>query len=332
MTNQTLGRLTRVNLRQVWGNEASDFTPWLALEENLKLLGETVGIELELEAQEAEVGPFRADLLCKNTADDSWVLIENQLERTDHLHLGQLLTYAAGLEAVTIIWVAERFTEEHRAALDWLNQITGEKFAFIGLEIELWRIGDSPFAPKFNIVSTPNDWARTIQSTAQRSAPLSETKQTQLNFWAAFKTYMEQKGSRVRCQKPLPQHWTNHSIGRSGINLSSIASATSSDANVNGSEIRVELVIHDKYSKSYYAQLLEQKEDIERDIGQPAIWHNPTDARVCRIYLRRPADIFNQAAWPDQQEWLRTTLEMFHKVFAPRVRLLETTVKNQPLE
>lgn len=208
MINQTLGRLTRVNLRQAWGNEASDFTTWLALEENLKLLGETVGIELELEAQEAEVGPFRADLLCKNTADDSWVLIENQLERTDHLHLGQLLTYAAGLEAVTIIWVAERFTEEHRAALDWLNQITGEKFAFIGLE----------------------------------------------------------------------------------------------------------------------------KEDIEREIGQPAIWHNPTDARVCRIYLRRPADIFNQAAWPVQHEWLRMTLETFHKVFALRVRLLETTGKNQPLE
>jgi hypothetical protein len=80
--------------------------------------------------------------LCKNTADDSWVLIENQLERADHLHLGQLLTYATGIEAVTIIWVAERFTEEHRAALDWLNQIAGEKFAFIGLEIELWRIGD----------------------------------------------------------------------------------------------------------------------------------------------------------------------------------------------
>jgi hypothetical protein len=318
MISQILGRLTPVDLRQVWGNEASDFTPWLAQEENLKLLGEKVGIELELEAQEAEVGPFRADLLCKNTADDSWVLIENQLDRTDHLHLGQLLTYAAGLEAVTIIWIAERFTEEHRAALDWLNQITGERFAFIGLEIELWRIGDSPVAPNFNIVSSPNDWARTIQSAAQRSAPLTEAKQTQLSFWTAFKEYMDQKGSPVRCQKPLPQHWMNHSIGRGGINLSSIA-------NTSEAEIRVELVTRDKYSKSYYAQLLKQKEDLEREIGQSAIWHNPTDARMCRIYLRRPADIFNQAAWPEQHDWLRTTLEIFHKVFAPRVKQLENS-------
>ena len=331
MINQSLGRLMRVNLRQVWGNEASDFTPWLALEENLKLLGETVGIELELEAQEAEVGPFRADLLCKNTADDSWVLIENQLERTDHLHLGQLLTYAAGLEAVTIIWVAERFTEEHRAALDWLNQITGEKFAFIGLEIELWRIGDSPVAPNFNIVSSPNDWVRTVQSSAQRSATLTNAKQTQLNFWTAFSEYMEQNRSFVRCQKPFPQHWMYHSIGRSGVRLVSIASGSSSETNAWGPEIRVELQTDDKYSKSYFGQLLQQKEEIEREIGHQLVWHNPPEARTCRIYLRRNADFFNTEEWPGQHEWLRANLETFHKVFAPRVMRLENSDRESAL-
>ena len=323
MVNQSLGRLMRVNLRQVWGNEANDFTPWLALEDNLKLLGETVGIELELEAQEAEVGPFRADLLCKNTADDSWVLIENQLERTDHLHLGQLLTYAAGLEAVTIIWVAERFTEEHRAALDWLNQITGEKFAFIGLEIELCRIGESPVAPKFNIVSSPNDWARTVQSAAQRSTPLTDVKQTQLNFWTAFKEYMEQQRSSVRCQKPYPQHWMNHSIGRSGVHLSSITSGWNSETKAWDPEIRVELAIDAKDSKSFFGQLLQQKEEIESEIGHPLVWYNPPDKRMCRIYLRRSADFFNAEDWPGQHEWLRTNLETFHKVFAPLVMRLE---------
>jgi hypothetical protein len=329
--NQTLGRLIRVNLRQVWGNEASDFTPWLALEENLKLLGETAGIELELEAQEAEVGPFRADLLCKNTADDSWVLIENQLERTDHLHLGQLLTYAAGLEAVTIIWVAERFTEEHRAALDWLNQITGEKFAFIGLEIELWRIGDSPAAPKFNIVSSPNGWARTVQSSAQRSTPLSNVKQTQLNFWRTFKEYMEQQRSFVRCQKPLPHHAMNHPIGRSGVRLASIASGWDSVTYAWNPEIRVELVIDAKDSKSYVEQLLRQKEEIEREIGHQLVWHNPPDTRLCRIYLRRNADFFKTEEWPEQHEWLRTNLETFHKVFAPRVMRLENSVQESTM-
>jgi hypothetical protein len=152
MAAPDLGRLQRLPLREVWKSESGDFTPWLAQEENLRLLGETIGLDLELESRERDVGPFRADLLCKNTVDDSWVLIENQVERTDHTHLGQILTYAAGLEAVTVVWVAERFTEEHRAALDWLNENILEKFAFFGLEVELWRIGDSPTAPKFNVI------------------------------------------------------------------------------------------------------------------------------------------------------------------------------------
>lgn len=153
-----LGRLTRVDLRNIWTSESSDFTPWLAREENLAVLGDALGIDLELEAQEKAVGPFRADILCKDIGTGAWVLVENQLERTDHSHLGQLLTYASGLEAVTIVWIAARFTEEHRSTLDWLNKITDESFRFFGLEVELWRIGDSPAAPKFNIVSKPNDW------------------------------------------------------------------------------------------------------------------------------------------------------------------------------
>jgi hypothetical protein len=144
---KTLGRLEKIELRDIWRTEAMDFTPWLAQSENLALLGEALGMELEIEAQERNVGPFRADILCKDALDGSWVLIENQLEHTDHTHLGQLLTYAAGLHAATIVWVAGRFTDEHRAALDWLNEVTGEKFRFFGVEVELWRIGSSPAAP-----------------------------------------------------------------------------------------------------------------------------------------------------------------------------------------
>src|ERR1017187_4187913 len=162
-----LGKLERVDVRKVWASEAGGFTPWLAQEDNIALLGEAIHIDLEVEAQEKAVGPFRADILCKNTENDNWVLIENQLERTDHTHLGQLLTYAAGLDAVTIVWVSPNFTEEHRATLDWLNGITDQRFNFFGLEIEVWRIGDSPMAPKFNIVSKPNDWAKTVKDGAQ---------------------------------------------------------------------------------------------------------------------------------------------------------------------
>ena len=139
--NNQLGRLQRVSLRDIWQHEASDFTPWLAKEENLALLGETLSLELELEGQEENVGPFKADILCKDTLSGQFVLIENQLERTDHSHLGQLITYAAGLEAVTIVWIADRFTDEHRAALDWLNEISDDSAHFFGLELNSGGLG-----------------------------------------------------------------------------------------------------------------------------------------------------------------------------------------------
>ena len=167
MNNESLGRLEKVDLRQIWLSESSGFTPWLAQHESLKLLGETIEMELECQSQEKEVGPFRADILCNDLSNDKFVLIENQLERTDHTHLGQLLTYAAGLEAVTIVWLAQRFTDEHRAALDWLNEHTSEQINFFGLEIELWKIGNSLVAPKFNIVSKPNDWTRSMKPAAE---------------------------------------------------------------------------------------------------------------------------------------------------------------------
>jgi len=202
MSLPSLGRLRRIDLRQVWLSEPGGFTPWLAQEENLRLVGETIGIDLELESQEKAVGPFRADILCKDTATDQWVLIENQLERTDHLHLGQLITYAAGLQAINIVWVAQRFTEEHRAALDWLNEQTDDHINFFGLEIELWQIGDSQIAPKFNVVSQPNEWTRTVHKSVANSGPLSEYRALQLEFWTSYKQYLESSNSPLRCQTP----------------------------------------------------------------------------------------------------------------------------------
>lgn len=183
-----LGRLERVELRNAWLGEATSFTPWLATPDNIVLLGEAIGIELEVDSQEKDVGPFRADILCRDTVNNHFVLIENQLERTDHGHLGQLLTYAAGLEAVTIVWIASRFTDEHRAALDWLNNATKTEINFFGIEIELWRIGSSPMAPKFNVVSQPNDWSKAVRQQAsitQRTA-MTEFQKLHLEFWTQF--------------------------------------------------------------------------------------------------------------------------------------------------
>lgn len=319
MNSNPLGRLQKLNLREAWSSESSDFTPWLAQEENLKLLGETIGIELELDSQEKEVGPFRADILCKDTSNDSWVLIENQLERTDHTHLGQLMTYAAGLNAVTIVWIAERFTEEHRAALDWLNERTDEKINLFGLEIELWRIGNSPIAPKFNVISQPNDWTRTVQQAAT-GGEITSHKQWQLRFWTAFREFMEREHSTVRCQKPLPQHWTNHALGRSGAHLCSIASTWNSKTGTQGSEIRVELYMNSSAAKQEFAWLQQRKDEIEKSLGYPLTWHNPEDKAICKLYARQDADWLDDTNWPRNFAWLKDRLEIMHKVFSPLMK------------
>jgi len=317
-----LARLTKIGLREVFATEAGDFTPWLAQEENLALLSETTGISLQCEAQEKEVGPFRADILCRDTATDHWVVIENQIERTDHGHLGQLLTYAAGLEAVTVVWIAERFTDEHRAALDWLNERTDEHINFFGLEIELWKIGDSAVAPKFNIVSQPNDWSRTIQAVAKGSAAVTDNRQLQLRFWTAFREYME-KHSKLSCQKPQPQNWMYHPIGKTGFVLSSVASFYNSVSETWDPEIRVQLEIMGDRAKQNYAALERFREQIEREIGVPLTWHNPEKKVACRIYTRKDADFRDEQSWPDCQKWLKEHLELFQRVFTPLIQKLK---------
>ena len=144
-------RFRRVQLRDIWPHEARDFTPWLA--ENLVFLAEALGMDLELEATEKRVGDFRADIVCRNKTDNSCVVIENQLEKSNHQHLGKILTYAAGLEAATIIWITEKFRPEHRGVLNWLNKNTSAALQFFGVEIAIIQIADSPYAPVFTVVT-----------------------------------------------------------------------------------------------------------------------------------------------------------------------------------
>lgn len=326
MNETPLGRLEKVHLRAAWQSEAGDFTPWLAQDENIRILGEAIGLELEVEAQEKEVGPFRADILCREVGTDRWVLIENQLERTDHAHLGQLLTYAAGLNAVSIVWVAGRFTDEHRATLDWLNSITGEGFNFFGLEIELWRIGESPLAPRFNVVVQPNDWTRSVSqaATTLASAASTETRALQREFWTQFKEHVESRRSRLRPTKPLPHSWMTLSLGRSGTHLAGIASSYSTERDsYESGEIRTEVVLNDENAKAFFGLLKAQKEAIEAEVGEPLVWHNPEDARKCRIYLSREAHLEDRGAWPDYHAWLTERLERLQKAFGPRVRQLD---------
>jgi len=314
-----LGRLERVDLREVWISEAADFTPWLAQPENLTVLAETVGLELELEAQERNVGPFRADLLCKDVETGHWVLVENQLERTDHSHLGQLLTYASGLQAVTIIWIAAKFTEQHRATLDWLNEITDERFGFFGLEVELWRIGDSLAAPSFNIVSKPNDWARDVNVAARAIAaePLSDTRQKQLAFWTLWRERLDQAPGDYRSRKPAPQHWLDFSIGRSDYWVS---------ATLNAAERRAGIELNMRNSpdaKANFEALLSQKDAVEAEFGQPLAWLPLPGKKSSRVAAYKlDIDPLEEANWPHLLDWMQTTFDSFQKIFRDRIRKL----------
>ncbi|MBB4391756.1 DUF4268 domain-containing protein [Bradyrhizobium sp. ERR14] len=317
MTDQLLGRLERVDLRDIWISEATSFTPWLAKPENMAVLGETLNIDLELEAQERSVGPFRADLLCKDLDTDRWVLIENQLERTDHTHLGQLLTYASGLDAVTIVWIAARFTEEHRSTLDWLNKITNDSFRFFGLEVELWRIGSSPAAPKFNIVSKPNEWSHSVAKAARviDDSEQSDTKLMQARYWAALNAKLDEIGGPISGnRKPQPQSWIHYRIGRSYMGIGGAM-------NTQKKQLRAELYMTGSPAKSLFGQLREQRTDIERELGYSLDWQELPDKQDARIaLLLENADPADETDWPRQISWLAEKLIQMHKVFAPRVR------------
>lgn len=324
MTKPTLGRLQKVEIREIWRNEAADFTPWLAEAENLKLLGDTIGMELELESVEKEVGRFYADILCRETTSDRYVVVENQVERTDHDHLGKTITYSAGLGATAVVWIAKHFTDEHRAAFDWLNEITGADVAFFGLEIEAWRIGDSPAAPKFNIVCRPNDFNPVAEGGA---VELGATPQAQLAFWLAFKEYMEET-SAIKCTKPGARSWMNHPIGRPGYVLVSNMSTWDSVTNTQAiGEYRVELYIDDGHAKDTFAVLETRRDEIESRLSalipDELTWYNKEDVKSCKLYVRTPADVLNRDAWPENREWLRTRLEAFDAVFRPVLTELE---------
>ena len=182
------GELKDVPLREAWPHEANDFTPWLA--KNLPRLSQAIGVDLELEDTEVSVEGFSADILARIPSDNSMVVIENQLENTDHTHLGQVLTYLAGLEAQTVIWVAREFQGPHLSAIRWLNSHTVDPFAFFAVKVRAVRIGDAPapVAPLFEVLERPNDWDRRVKATVGTGGGIDRAARHQLNedFWSAY--------------------------------------------------------------------------------------------------------------------------------------------------
>ena len=314
-TPKNLSTLTRVPLREAWKHEAGEFTPWLAQPENLERLSDELGLsELSCVATEHWVGDFKLDMLCAE--GDEQVIVENQLEETNHKHLGQLIAYAAGVGAKKIIWVAESFRPEHAAALQFLNENTTEGLAFFGVQIELWRIGDSALAPKFEVVVKPNNWTRSGREQARAATETSPMKQLQLKFWQALIKSMEKTAPTIKSRTPRAQHWLTCSIGRSGMQLSITA-------NSREERLGVELYIDDAESKSQFAALRAQRKSIESKLGFELDWQELPDAHACRIAHWYPeSPIEDESRWGEYQDWIAEHLLKMDEVFRPIVKSL----------
>ena len=277
-----IGVLKRIDAREAWAHEAHEFTPWLR--ENISLLGEKLGMDFEVVDSEVRVGPFAADLVAKEASTGHWVVIENQLAPTDHSHLGQLLTYGAGTEAGIFVWISPEFRDEHRAALDWLNEHSDEDSLFFGVEIELVCVDDSRPAPYFKLVSFPNEWRKAAK------APVSEKRAAYQSFWAelipAFKGRFP---GETNVARPPRDSWLSLGAGRSGLGTNW--------AFTGDSRFRVELYIDvgdGSVNETYFRELEGHKAEIESKLGHPLEWDEIEGRRACRIssyYPQSPVSI-----------------------------------------
>ena len=303
-----LGKIERVDLRDAWSMEP-EFTRWLAEEENLSALSEELGLELTLIQTEADVGDFNVDILAEETATGSKVIVENQLEVTNHDHLGKLITYSSGHDAKYVVWVFRDIREEHRQAIDWLNEHTTDDLNFFAIKLELWQVSGSIPAPKFDVVSRPNEWAKTVKKQGSQGQP-TEGKLRQLEFWTQMKEYTEEKNLDIRLQSPTPQHWTNITVGSSQAHVA---------LTMRMREGRLGCELYVSNNKPLFHYLKEQNEAIESELGTKLEWIEA--AKAARILqTTRGFDIEDEASYQKHFDWLLERTSTFKKTFADRIK------------
>lgn len=301
-----IDRLKKLPLRQIWANEAYDFTTWLAEPANLELLSEEIGLDLVHKQTEASVGRYSLDILAEENDTGRVVIIENQLENTDHDHLGKVVTYASGLDAEIMIWIAKDIREEHQQAVNWLNQHTDDHLSFFLIQIEAWQIGDVEIAaPNFNIICQPNNWSKALKE--QRSSEnMTDLKITKLDFWTGFKEHAEAQKTSLRVtHKPTSRHYYVFSIGRSDYHLTAITHFAKDIVNF-------EFYIKD--NEELFAKLKEQKEDIEADLGMRLVWEDRS-GKASRIRTESNLALNDTAKWSEAYDWFLATGEKFLEVF-----------------
>lgn len=305
-----LGKLKKIDLREAWKHEALDFTQWLAKDENLALLSEEIGVDINLIETEANVGSFNVDILAEDS-NGRKIVIENQLESTNHDHLGKIITYASGYNAEIIIWIVKDVRNEHKQAIDWLNEHTDEKINFFTIKLELWQIDGSPYAPKFQIISKPNEWAKIMKAPI---SSLTERKLKLLDFWTALNEYLNNKNSEINPQKPSSDHWNIISVGTSKAHISLTALAKEK-------KIGCEFYIPD--NKELYFYLIEHKEEIEQIFGQELYWQELKGKKASRISISRDNfNLYEDNDWEKDFAWFENNAIRLKKAICPFLKII----------
>lgn len=304
---KALGRLTTVSARSVWPHEALDFTPWLL--RNVDVLSDLLGMDLVLDAAEHPVGGFSLDLIGRDESTGETVIVENQLEVSDHTHLGQIITYAAGTDPTTIVWVATGFRPEHRAAIDWLNQRTDDNTRVFGVVIHVVRIGDSEPAPNFELVAQPNDWEKQVRKVTS-TAGTSPKSQIYSEFWTQALAAMRAQHPSWTRGTTSNSPWVDCGLGTAGVIVSTAWSKTGLACAVYLNSPDADLNL------SRFESLYERREAFEEALGEPAIWDEMSGRKGARIVLQsRFTDVSDRTQWAAATAWLIATQERLRKAY-----------------
>lgn len=268
-----IGKLEEVDIRELWKHEQYDFSEWLSKKENIENLNDILGLTLVDISKETYVGSYRCDLFAKDETTGTKVIIENQLEMSNHDHLGKIITYASGLDAKVVVWIVKEAREEHRSAIEWLNNNTNSNINFFLIEIHAYKIGNSDSAPMFQVIEEPNDFIKNNKSTNSNDT-MNKSQSQRLEFWNQFNDVLVERGKPFNIRKATTDHWYSVAIGTSDAHI---------DITLVNKDfvIGVELYITD--NKELFDKLYQRKDEIENDIGLKLDWRRLNKSKASRI-------------------------------------------------
>lgn len=268
-----IGKLEEVDIRELWKHEQYDFSEWLSKKENIENLNDILGLTLVDISKETYVGSYRCDLFAKDETTGIKVIIENQLEMSNYDHLGKIITYASGLDAKVVVWIVKEAREEHRSAIEWLNNNTNSNINFFLIEIHAYKIGNSDNAPMFQVIEQPNDFIKNNKSINSNDT-MNKSQSQRLEFWNQFNNVLVERGKPFNVRKATTDHWYNVAIGTSDAHID--ITLVNKD-----SVIGVELYITD--NKEFFDKLYQRKDEIENDLGFKLDWRRLNNSKASRI-------------------------------------------------